>query len=652
MREISDGQLVAKAASGDDSAFDELVAHYRTRVYHLALSKVRGRDNALDIAQEAFVQAYLSLKSLREPERFSAWLSGITANLCKMHFRKSSEVPIAPEMVDELRVAAEPDPNAVLAREALDRLPNGTRSAAILYFIEEMRQTEIAEFLGISLAAVKSRIRDARSSLQKEMVHMVKQTAKKEEPGYEFAKSLKHRLELARWYREFSDMVDAGVTLVRSLFTLSEGNYSQPIKDAATQVRLAVESGSGLSDALAEAPLLRTPESVGLVRAGEIGGNLELTLRTLADRIEAEEAKQNIELSFWCRILIGMLDAGVPPYDALCGAAEASRSKTLSQAGRALAACFEEDPSRQDDYDPFSYPPPPCPVCDEQAIRDVLDKYSDVFPPMMRVAIATGFGFLSITLEWARARIAEDICRQVIGSRIEVLTPRSELLKQHPFDVWARKAVELLKDDEASIRAAAAEMLGTFKVSFAADGLLELLGDPDPKVIGAAIRALVDLDAAPPTDTLTARLRMEDPSVRRASILALKELGRVHEASERLAELLADPDERVARAAISILEDAGEIEALGNEAVKLVQSSERPELRRRAADVLQKHLFPVQDDVLVAHLSDELPDVRFAAAKILGHRRDPRAVPAMREAVEAHRLSQDYLFLTDDLEKG
>lgn len=180
MREPTDGQLVAKAADGEYSAFDELVSRHRTRVYYLALSKIRGRDNALDIAQEAFVQAYMSLKSLREPEKFGLWLSSITANLCKMHLRKTSEVLIPFEMIEELHAPVESDPNADIAREALDLLPNGTRSAAILYFIEEMKQTEIAEFLGISLAAVKSRIRDARASLQKEMIYMVKQTAKNE----------------------------------------------------------------------------------------------------------------------------------------------------------------------------------------------------------------------------------------------------------------------------------------------------------------------------------------------------------------------------------------------------------------------------------------------------------------------------------------
>ena len=305
--QTSDGQLVAKAVGGDDSAFDELVWRYRTRVYHLALSKVRGRENALDIAQEAFVQAYLSLKTLREPEKFSAWLSGITSNLCRMHFRKASELPIATEMIEDLGTPAEPDKKVELAREALDQLPNGTRSAAILYFVEEMKQTEIAEFLGISLAAVKSRIRDARASLQKEMIHMVKQTAKKEEPGDEFTESLKHRLELARWYREFSEMIYAGTTIMRALDKLRHNNYPQPMRRDSTAMMNAIERGATLGEALEACPALQTPEALHLIHAGEHGGMLELTSRSLVDFLELRSIQDNMEIAILCRTIGGLL---------------------------------------------------------------------------------------------------------------------------------------------------------------------------------------------------------------------------------------------------------------------------------------------------------------------------------------------------------
>lgn len=630
--ELSVSQLVAGAIAGDDRAFDELVSRYRSRVYYLALSKVRHEETARDLAQEAFVRAYLSLPGIREPEKFGAWVAAIVSNVCGSYLRKPHEMPLSAETIQGLFHDSSPatpvNDNASIVREILCSLPNGTRSAAVLCFVEEMKMAEIAEFLGIPLSAVKSRIRTARSRIKKEMVDMVKRTAKKHEPGDEFNHSLKHKLELARWYRELGELFGIGVAVRTALSRLSQGDYSDSIKDATAKLAAAVESGSSISNALEGIPALVALDTIPMMRVGETSGTLAWSVETLADRIEVEEAKQSIELSFWCRILSRMLSE-MPMVDALHRTAEITRSRALSQATRDWADAIER----------------------EQPVKEVLGRYSDVFPPMLRVAIITGNSLLSVKLQWVGAQIAQGICSQVIGSKIEVPVPQSGALERVP-DVWAGPAIALLDDEDAGIRAAAAEMLGRFRVSAAVQDLLGLLDDREPGVVRAAIRALVDLGQAPPTEALAARLRMDDPSVRRAAVQALKELGQVREVSERLAELLADPDERVAHAAVSTLEDAGEIGALGDQAVKLVQSSESPEVRRKAAAILAKHLFPVPEEALVNGLHDDLPEVRYAAATILGHRGDARAVPGLREAVEARQLSQDYLFLADDMEKG
>ncbi len=124
----SDAELVARAASGDDSAFDELVSRYRGRVYYLALSKVRAREIALDVAQDAFVQAYISLGKLREPEKFASWLMSITSNLCRMHFRRAREIAMPDEAIDALnshRDAPESDMDATVAVEATRQAARG-----------------------------------------------------------------------------------------------------------------------------------------------------------------------------------------------------------------------------------------------------------------------------------------------------------------------------------------------------------------------------------------------------------------------------------------------------------------------------------------------------------------------------------------------
>lgn len=630
--EPTDSELVIRAVAGDDRAFDALVSRYRSRVYYLALSKVGNAEAARDLAQEAFVQAYLSLSALRESEKFGSWLAAIASNLSAGYLRRPRELVLPVDQILDMRCGDLPIIPAGddSTREILQTLPDGARTAAVLYFVQEMRMNEIAEFLGIALSAVKSRIRTARSHIKKEMVDMVRQTAKKHEPGDEFNHTLAQRLELARWYRELSELFEVGVNLRTALGRLAEADYSESIREATLTLRAAVDSGSSMHEALASIPALVAPQTIPMIKVGETSGRLEWSVATLADRIEAEEAKQSIELSFWCRVLGGMWQAGVPMVEALRGTAEATRSKPLSQAAIDLAQCVEEE---------------------KRPVKEVLDKYSDVLPPMLRVVLLTGIPLLSYKLDWVGARIAEDICRHVVGRKIEVPAPHVEGLAGSAH-LWADSAIGLLEDGDPGIRAAAAEMLGRFKASSAAPALLRLLDDPEPKVITAAIRALVDLGSAPPTEVLTARLAAEDPSVRRAAVQALKELDLVHETAQHLAELLADPDERVAHAAICALEDAREIEALGNQAVKLVRDSKDPQLRCRAAAVLDKRLFPAPEAMLVAALADELPAVRYMAARLLGHSKDARAVPVIREAIQARHLPQDYLFLADDLEKG
>ena len=78
-----DEMLVKRTLKGDKDAFNQLVAKYQTRVYGLAVNILRNFSDAEDLAQEAFIRAYLSLHQLRDPAKFGAWLYRITQNLCR-----------------------------------------------------------------------------------------------------------------------------------------------------------------------------------------------------------------------------------------------------------------------------------------------------------------------------------------------------------------------------------------------------------------------------------------------------------------------------------------------------------------------------------------------------------------------------------------
>jgi RNA polymerase sigma-70 factor (ECF subfamily) len=82
--------LVKKTLSGDKAAFNELVAKYQTQVYGLAFNISRNFSDAEDLAQEAFLRAYLSLHQLREPAKFGNWLYKITQNICRRWLQKKT----------------------------------------------------------------------------------------------------------------------------------------------------------------------------------------------------------------------------------------------------------------------------------------------------------------------------------------------------------------------------------------------------------------------------------------------------------------------------------------------------------------------------------------------------------------------------------
>ena len=441
----SDGQLVQRSLSGDGPAFDELVSRYRTRAYRLALSKVRDRDAALDIAQDAFVKAYVSLRALREPDKFVAWLGGITANLCKMQARSLRELPVPEDVLEaglsRTTQSSDGELNAMVARQIIDALPNGTRSAAILFFIEQMKQSEIAEFLGIAISAVKSRIRDARRRLEKEMIDMVKQTAKQDEPGDEFNEAIKRKLELARWYREFSDLIDSRVPIVPALARLMEGDYSPQVRAATGRMFEAIQSGSTVHEALQACPELAAPGAASLIYIGETHGELEVKLRSCAECLEAQAVVKDVELSYWCRTLGTLLTSGVGILQAMGNAADVAQTSGLKEATRDMIESINE----------------------HKSLRHALAGHEDTIPPLVQAAMLAGewSGMLDEALLWAGNELAAGVCSRLSAPEFTV--------GHKPFDemrdAFAKTLSDFLADESAAVRAGAEDALARLKPS-------------------------------------------------------------------------------------------------------------------------------------------------------------------------------------------
>jgi RNA polymerase sigma factor (sigma-70 family) len=184
VNEPTDAELVALARQGDKEAFGRLVERYQEMAHHVALGMVAHDDVARELAQEAMLQAYLSLNHLRDDGAFRSWLYGIVLNVCRSYLRDQKAAFFSWEaLAGGLQFNAipfsitAPDPQEATEERELDRrvlevvktLPPKSRSATLLFYYEQLSLQEIAAVLGVSVAAVKGRLHKARERLRERL---------------------------------------------------------------------------------------------------------------------------------------------------------------------------------------------------------------------------------------------------------------------------------------------------------------------------------------------------------------------------------------------------------------------------------------------------------------------------------------------------
>jgi len=197
----TDAQLVKEVLKGNTASFGILVRKYQGAVYGLAYHLVKDFTEAEDIAQEAFLQAYLNLSQLRDLSKFAGWLKRITCNICKMWLRsqpigqvsleattEDGNAQIMPNL-DEDNPASEAERkelcDAVL--EAINSLSEKNRLAVTLFYIDGLSYRQISEFLELPVTTIESRLHKARKQLKEGMVQMVRQDFGEKKLGSDFA---------------------------------------------------------------------------------------------------------------------------------------------------------------------------------------------------------------------------------------------------------------------------------------------------------------------------------------------------------------------------------------------------------------------------------------------------------------------------------
>ncbi len=182
-----DFALVARAQRGDKEAFKELVQKYQARACRLAYTVVKNRAESEDVAQEAFVKAYLSLADFENKSSFFTWLYRIVVNLAIDHRRKvarrgneqsfdhgpqprdgNEEIPVSDVLADD-----GPNPEEkMIGKESIsalqrsfDSLSPEHRAVVVLREVDGLSYDEIADSLGVAKGTVMSRLFYARKKL-------------------------------------------------------------------------------------------------------------------------------------------------------------------------------------------------------------------------------------------------------------------------------------------------------------------------------------------------------------------------------------------------------------------------------------------------------------------------------------------------------
>lgn len=176
-----DEQLVESVKRGDLRAFEVLLKKYQKRVWNVAFLMVGNRDLADDITQEVFIKVYKKIDRYSQNTSFYSWLYRMTVNLSIDELRKRKVKKIlslnflTEDGYEDLRseqgrvlpsTEIDDDERREIVRKALKMISAEHREVLILREYENYGYNEIAETLGISIQAVKSRIFRARKELR------------------------------------------------------------------------------------------------------------------------------------------------------------------------------------------------------------------------------------------------------------------------------------------------------------------------------------------------------------------------------------------------------------------------------------------------------------------------------------------------------
>lgn len=175
--------LIEKLKQGDEAAFKEVVETWQNMVYNTALGILQNAQDAEDVAQEAFVQAFESIRTFKAESKFSTWLYRITVSKALDHLRRKkrkkrfaylqnlfgpgSEAIAEKPDFHHPGVALDNKERAAVLFKAINQLPENQKIAFTLHKLEGLSYHEISEVMKTSLSSVESLMHRAKTNLRK-----------------------------------------------------------------------------------------------------------------------------------------------------------------------------------------------------------------------------------------------------------------------------------------------------------------------------------------------------------------------------------------------------------------------------------------------------------------------------------------------------
>jgi RNA polymerase sigma-70 factor, ECF subfamily len=210
VRDAADQQdmdVIDQVLGGETALFELLMRRYNERVYRAVRSIVRDEQEAEDVMQQAYVNAFTHLRQFNGSARFSTWLTRIAINEALARVRRQGRYETFDDELSNVEpfmppAASENPERHAFAGElrgllewAIDALPAGMREVFVLREVEELSTSEAAACLGVSEDVVKTRLSRGRATLRRLLMERTGATAP----------------EAFRFYRPRCDRVVAGV---------------------------------------------------------------------------------------------------------------------------------------------------------------------------------------------------------------------------------------------------------------------------------------------------------------------------------------------------------------------------------------------------------------------------------------------------------